>query len=197
MRGCAILLPAAGGASRMRGVDKLLMQVANRPLIAHVARQALSASAHVAVTLRPEDTARNAALGDLPLTRLRIPEASEGMAASFRAAASWAMRLPVQALMIVLPDMPEITAADMRALIEAQAAHPGKPLRASDIARKPGHPVILPRAVFSDLLSLAGDTGAREVLRRYPPRLHALPGQRALRDLDTPEDWAAWRGQPS
>jgi molybdenum cofactor cytidylyltransferase len=44
---------------------------------------------------------------------------------------------------------------------------------------------------------LTGDTGAREVLKRHSDRVHLVPlkGDRALTDLDTPEDWAAWRAR--
>ena len=36
--------------------------------------------------------------------------------------------------------------------------------------------------------------GAREVLRGAEVKLVPLPGRHALVDLDTPEDWAEWRG---
>jgi CTP:molybdopterin cytidylyltransferase MocA len=59
----------------------------------------------------------------------------------------------------------------------------------------PGHPVLFPKDCFDDLARLDGDQGARPVLRANDHRLLriALPGQRALIDLDTPEDWAQWR----
>ncbi len=193
MRGCAILLPAAGAATRMRGRDKLLEPVDGQPILRHVARLALTVSANLAVSLRDPDPARHKSLEGLPLARLCLPDASEGMAASLRAGASWAMGLPVGALMIALPDMPDLTAQDLRALIATQAANPSEALRASDMAGRAGHPVILPRRLFADMLQLRGDQGARQILRRHPPRLHALKGKRALTDLDTPEAWAAWR----
>lgn len=192
---CAILLPAAGASRRMRGGDKLLEQVEGRAVLRVIADRALAASPHVAVTLRPDDTARAAVLDALTLTRLPVPDAEEGMAASLRAGAQWAIALPVSALMIALPDMPDITDADMRALIADQAAHPDQPLRANDDTGKAGHPTILPRALFADMIALSGDTGARALLQANRPRLHPLPGNRALADLDTPEDWAEWRAR--
>ncbi len=192
---CAILLPAAGASRRMRGGDKLLEQVAGRAVLRVVAKRALSASPHVAVTLRPDDTARANTLDGLALERLIVPDADEGMAASLRAGTRWAMALPVSALMIALPDMPDVTATDMRALIADQAHHPDRPLRACDQTQTPGHPTILPRALFATMLELSGDAGARSLLHAHPPRLHPLPGNRALADLDTPEDWAEWRAR--
>ncbi|MGY6703145.1 nucleotidyltransferase family protein [Roseinatronobacter sp.] len=190
---CAIVLPAAGLARRMRGGDKLLENVDGMPLLRHVATQALQASDHVAVTLRPSAAERLAVIDDLPLTILRIPDADEGMAASLRAGAGWARSIQSSALMIALPDMPDITAADFRALIIAQAKHPDHCLRAASADHVPGHPVILPRMYFAAMQALQGDQGAREILRAHPPYLRPLSGQRALTDLDTPEDWDAWR----
>ncbi|MGP9791462.1 nucleotidyltransferase family protein [Roseinatronobacter sp. NSM] len=190
---CAIVLPAAGLARRMRGGDKLLEQIEGQALLRHVAQRALQASAHVAVTLRVGAAQRAAVLAGLPVTVLSVPDADEGMAASLRVAANWGLAAPVDALMIALPDMPDITSDDFRTLIAAQQARPDDCLRAATSDNRPGHPVIVPRALLRDMLALAGDQGARDILRAHPPRLHPLEGMRALTDLDTPEDWQAWR----
>jgi len=191
---CAILLPAAGASRRMRGADKLLEWLGNAPLLRVIAERALSASAHVAVTLPPNAQARAQALDGLPVQMLPVPDAAEGMAASLRAGAEWAMGLPADALMIALPDMPDVTAADMKALIAAQARRPDQPLRARTAAGVAGHPTLLPRALLPRVMGMQGDTGARALLRTHPPRLFTLAGDRAATDLDTPEDWARWRG---
>ena len=190
---CAIVLPAAGLARRMRGGDKLLEQVDGVPLLRRVAAQALQASDHVAVTMRPDASTRLSVIADLPLRILTLTDADEGMAASLRAGAAWAAKMPVNALMIALPDMPDINAEDFRELILAQAQTPDHCLRAASAAGEAGHPVILPRAFFPALQDLRGDLGARDILRAHPPHLHPLSGQRAITDLDTPEDWAEWR----
>lgn len=190
----AILLPAAGASRRMRGRDKLLEEVDGVALLRRSAMRAVATGAVVAVTL-PFGGARKAALDGLGLTILEI-DATEGMAASLRAGGTWAMGLGASALMVALPDMPDITTGDMTALFTAQAQHPETPLRAATEDGRPGHPVILPQRVFAQMATLKGDQGARAILKDHPPRLHPLPGQRALTDLDTPEAWAAWRAKP-
>lgn len=181
----------------MRGADKLAMPVDGTPLLRCAALIALAASPFVAVCLRPDDQARRALLEGLEVTILTVADAAEGMAASLREGARWADDLPVAALMIALPDMPEISSADMLALIAAQAETPDQPLRASTQLGTPGHPVILPRKLFAMVGALRGDSGARAILGAYPPRLHALADARAVTDLDTPEAWAAWQKQRS
>lgn len=187
----AILLPAAGASARMRGRDKLLEQIDSVALLRHSVLRALATGALVAVTL-PLNSARRVVLDGLDVTVLEL-DGSEGMAASLRAGAAWAESLGADALMIALPDMPDITPQDMQALFAAQDMTPQTPLRATTEDGHPGHPVILPRGLFAAMATLQGDKGARAVLNDHPPRLHPLPGPRAQTDLDTPEAWAAWR----
>ncbi|MFC7704871.1 NTP transferase domain-containing protein [Plastorhodobacter daqingensis] len=187
----AILIPAAGASRRMRGRDKLLEPVAGVPLLARQAAVARATGAEVLVTLPPGDPARRRALSaDQPV--LTVADAGTGLAASLRAgvaALAWA-----EAVMILLADLPEIGTDDLLALIAAWRATPGQILRAS-AGTVPGHPVIFPRALFGQFADLSGDRGARPILQAHADsvRLFPLPGRRAITDLDTPEDWAAWR----
>jgi molybdenum cofactor cytidylyltransferase len=195
MNRCAILLPAAGASSRMRGGDKLLEQVAKKPVLREMVQRALDTSTLLAVTLRPDDPARHAALDGLPVQRIMIPDAPEGMAASLRAGALWAASTEATALMIVLPDMPGITVEDLHSMIAAHALTPDTPLRASSADGTPGHPVILPRTFWGRMAHLRGDEGARQLFATHPPVLHRLEDARATQDLDTPEAWADWRSE--
>ncbi|MBC7156358.1 MAG: NTP transferase domain-containing protein [Rhodobacteraceae bacterium] len=190
----AIVLPAAGASARMRGRDKLLEPVDGIALLRRQALAALATGAHVLVTLPDPAGARGAALDGLALRRIAVPDAAEGMAASFRRAAA-ALPPGTPAAMVLLPDLPEITADDLRALLAARAAAlPATPvLRATAADGTPGHPVIVPARLFPRLATLHGDTGARAILAGETVRAVALPGRRATTDLDTPEAWAAWR----
>ena len=95
--------------------------------------------------------------------------------------------------MILPADMPELETSDLAAVIADFAVAPDAIHRGADADGTPGHPVIIPQRLFPALEGLRGDEGARSVLKREDVRLTALPGRRALTDLDTPEDWAAWR----
>lgn len=190
-----ILIPAAGASRRMRGADKLLEEIDGEPILRRTARIAAEAGAPVLVTLPdtgPLVPARRAALTGLGARILPVPDAHEGMAASLRAGAREIG--PAEGLMILLPDMPEITAADLRRLARAFAEDPSMPLRAATGDRtEAGHPVILPRRLMQEVAVLNGDRGARIVLEGERVRLVPLPGRHAVTDLDTPEDWDLWR----
>lgn len=194
-----VLLTAAGASRRMRGRDKLLERIAGVPLMAALAQRAASTGAQVLVTLPPKATARQAAIAGLDgVESLVVEEATEGMAASLRAGAAVAFARGAAGLMVLPADMPEITAADISTMIRSfeTSATPRPILRAqTGDGTTWGHPVILPRRLLSEVESLRGDTGARELLRRHAAIVlgQPLPGLRAVTDLDTPEAWQAWR----
>mgnify|MGYP000589391400 CR=1 FL=1 len=184
-----LVLLAAGGSSRMRGGDKLVEIVDGLPLIRRQALALIDADiGPVAVTLPPDRPARVEALSGLTLSMLMIPDATEGMSASLRAAALWAEG---SALLIVPADMPELTVEDFRKA--AEAFDGTAPLRATAADGTPGHPVIFPSDLLPGFSGLKGDEGARAILMLHRPRLFALPDRHATTDLDTPEAWAAWR----
>jgi len=191
-----VLICAAGRGTRMRGGDKLLEPVAERPLLRLLAERAVAAGAPVCVTLPDPPGARGAAAGGIEgVEPVPLPGAAEeGMAASLRLGAERAASAGACGLMVLPGDMPEIEPADISAMISAFLSDPACILRAAASGR-PGNPVILPADLFAEVAGLRGDTGARGILvaRGDRVRLFDLPGDRALVDLDTPEAWAAWR----
>lgn len=195
-----VLLAAAGAARRMRGPDKLTLPVGGVPLLRRQAQAALAAAAPVLVTLPPDDTGRRLALAGLPVRMETLPDAGEGLAASLRRGAGVGTAEGAAGLMVLLADMPDIGAADVAACAAAYRAAPDRVLRATAEDGTPGHPVILPARLFPVLAALSGDRGAREVVEAEAEvTLIPLPGRNALTNLDTPEDWAAWRaarGEP-
>lgn len=191
-----ILIPAAGASSRMRGADKLMEDVGGETALHRTARIARATGAKVVVTLPeggPHVAPRKAELSGLDVVALPVRDAHEGMAASLRTGVEAAGSAP--GLMVLLPDMPEITEEDIAGLIAAFAASPTTVLRAAAEDGTPGHPVIFPRRLYAEMAVQTGDVGGRRVLEGERVTLHPLPGRRAVTDLDTPEDWAAWRGE--
>ena len=183
----AILVLASGASSRMRGADKLLEEIDGVPLLLRAVRAACEVSNETIVALPPAGP-RRALLRDCPAKLVEVSE--RAMSASIRAGVT---ACGSDALMIHLADMPEIGAAEMATVAQAWRRANGPTLRATSDEGRPGQPVVFDRALFPALAALAGDDGARGVLRAHPPDLVRLPGRRALVDLDTPEEWAAWR----
>ena len=188
----AILILAAGAASRMRGADKLLEPVDGVPLLTRIARAALATGLPVTVALAPDRPARRAALNGLAVTPVTVPDPGLGMAASLVAGLA---AMPPGPVMLLLADLPEITAEDLRAVLQAAATAPQLIHRGTAADGTPGHPVLFPPWARAEMAALQGDEGARGLLRRHADRVRPvpLPGRHATTDLDTPEDWAAFR----
>ncbi len=194
----ALLILAAGAARRM-GRDKLLLPVEGRPMLRHVALTALQAARGrglpVIVTLPAGQPARRAAIADLDCALVEVEDAGEGMGASLRAGLA-ALPEGAGAVLVLLADMPAITAADLARMIKAHAREPGRILRAAGSAGEPGNPVLIPLSFLADF-PLSGDRGARDLLARHAASLRLVPveGDHALRDIDTAADWADWQNR--
>lgn len=195
MPNAAILILAAGQSRRMLGADKLLEPVAGQPLIRRQAQVALATGLPVWVTLPPDRPLRNACLQGLAVGIVSVADASLGMSCSLKAGNA---AIPADMAVIVwLADLPDITTDDLTALAKAAQTAPQAIIRATTTSGKPGHPIVFPPAFRADLNALTGDNGARDILKRHSENtvFIALPGNRALTDLDTPDDWAQWRAR--
>ena len=188
-----ILILAAGAARRMVGRDKLTEAVAGQPLLRKITLAALGTGLPVTIALPPDRPDRWAAVQNLAVERVTVAHPELGMAASLKA--GLAALPPTASILLLLADLPEIDSHDLTQMAQAQAQHPGLILRATSADGVPGHPVVFPPWARDGLMAIAGDEGARAVLRAHADkvRLIPLPGHHATTDLDTPEDWARWR----
>lgn len=188
------LILAAGQSSRMHHRDKLLEPVHGTPLLRRIARIACDVSDDVHVALHHNADNRLALLEDLPITPLLTPEAAEGMGGTMRAGVA---QLPdCDAFLLLLSDLPDLTADDLRAVITARETHPDNLIwRGATTTGKPGHPILFDAALRPQFETLQGDTGGEPLVNPLKDQTHLVrfDSDRARLDLDTPEDWANWR----
>ena len=190
-----ILILAAGAASRMRGTDKLLEQINGIALLRRQALMALTVSDDVRVALPPHPHARYDALDTLPVRTIEVADASAGMSASLRAIFETLER-DVTHAMLLLADLPDITQQDLERVQAGVAAQPDALIwRGATEDGQGGHPMVIAAPLFAAFRQLVGDEGGQSVVRNAGSQVQLvpLPGNRALCDLDTPEEWAAWR----
>ncbi|MBV7409939.1 NTP transferase domain-containing protein [Maritimibacter sp. DP1N21-5] len=192
-----VLILAAGQSSRMRGADKLLEPVeSGKPLLIDRIEAALLTGQPVVVTLPPREECpdRWALIEEWPVAAIEVRDAGEGLSASVAAGVEALPEMSV-AVMMLLADMPDITSEDMRRVL---AEFDGESiLRGATADGIAGHPVVFPARDFPALRSLNGDEGARRLFRENRDRVRpvTLPYSHARTDLDTPEDWDAWRSR--
>jgi len=148
----------------------------------------------VLVTLRADRPLRGSVIAGLGAKTVTIDGPDEGIAASIRAGALWA-QMRDAALMVLLADLPDITASDIITMAQAARDHDGQIVQATASDGTPGHPVVWPPSVLPQLALVLGDSGGRQIIAQSGLPIHrvALPGRAAVTDLDTPEAWAAWR----
>lgn len=186
------LLLAAGQSTRMQGRDKLLEQVQGQPVLALLANRALAVGP-VYATLPAPDHPRCAVLpaGAVPVI---VQGAHLGMSASLRAGIA---ALPENTTgVIILPaDMPDITTQDLAAIRQHALITRAPIIRATTPDGQFGHPAYFAASQFPRFAALTGDRGGAVLFKgmEAQTRTVILQGDRAVLDLDTPEDWAAYR----
>ena len=191
----AALLLAAGTSTRMGEANKLIATLDGKPLVRIAAEAALGsrASSLVAVTgYRRDDVER--ALDGLDVTLAHNPDFAGGLSTSLRAGMQW---VPPDAdgLVVLLADMPGITAAAVDRLIAA-FRHEAIVIATADGKR--GNPVIWPRRFFADLTAVTGDVGGRRLIEENRSSVIEVEiGLPAALDIDNPEELLAAGGKPA
>lgn len=185
----AVML-AAGRARRMGKAHghKLLACFDGVPLVRRAVEAAIASAVrkvHVITGYRAEEI--EAVLSGLDVALTRNDGYASGMASSLAAGLA---RLPADAAgaLILLADMPQITADHCDRLIAAFRAHHGRAVVRAVSHAKRGNPVILPRAAFEAAMDLSGDVGARPIVESGAFEVIDVElGEAAEIDVDTPE----------
>ena len=204
-RRIAALVLAAGRSSRFEGGHKLLADTGGTPLIAGV-MTALSQSdaASIILVTAPDGQPIVAAAGPGRWRGVVNDAAQEGLASSIRAGlraleaeqTSAAGEPSLAGVLIVLADMPGVTAELANALIALSAAHDHSAIVfPAGPDGQQGHPVVWPRALFPELMKLSGDQGAKALLRSHRDAVVtlAVTDASAFLDIDTRQDLARYR----
>ncbi len=187
-RRVAALVLAAGSSRRMAGSNKLLQPVAGVPMVRRAANAALASrsTAVVVVTGFDADAVRESLAG-LDLEFAHNPEHASGMASSLRAGLG-ALPADTDAVVVVLGDMPMVTAAHIDSLIAAFDPARGNIVVPVKGDRR-GNPILWPRALFAEMQQVQGDVGARELLKIHAERVERVPcdDDAIFADVDTPD----------
>jgi molybdenum cofactor cytidylyltransferase len=113
----------------------------------------------------------------------------QGIASSIHAGLR-ALDTAAPGALILTCDQPRLTAAHLRALLDAFAAQSEPGIVASAYAGALGVPAVFPRSMFADLLALRGDKGARSLFVKPLSPLIAIEFDGGEMDIDLPGDLA-------
>ena len=193
---------AAGTASRYRAADptarsKLLAPVRGKALVRHAVDAALASRARpVVVVTGHAREAVEAALGDAAVRVVFNPLYEDGLSTSLRAGVT-AVPEGTAGVLVLLGDMPLVTADLLDRLIGAFEARPDAAAVAPVFGGQRGNPVLLSRALFPAVARLTGDAGARKLLAGIGGVLDVeVDNHGVMLDVDTPDALAQFGQQP-
>jgi molybdenum cofactor cytidylyltransferase len=177
----------ASGASRRFGSNKLLADLAGRPVVRWSA-EALAGGVDALVVVVPRDsTLLRTALVGVPVRFAENPNAHEGVASSLRAGIA-ALPSEVEAVVIALGDQPTLEPQVVRRVVTTwRGARAGTRAVTAAYADGRGHPTLFAAELFPSLSALDGDRGARDLLESLGDAVASVEvaGVRPA-DVDTP-----------
>jgi molybdenum cofactor cytidylyltransferase len=183
------LLLAAGQSRRMGGPNKLLAEVDGAPMVAYVARRLLASRARpIIAVLGNQADAVEAALGKLPVERVRNPEFAGGLSTSLKRGIA-ALPSELEGALICLGDMPLISGRHIDRLIAAFNPLEGRAIVVPTRRGKRGNPVLWSKRFFPEMAELAGDVGAKHLIGKHAELVAEveMDDDAILVDIDTPE----------
>ena len=194
--GVAALVLAGGQSRRMGGPNKLLAEVAAKPMVRHVVEAALASRADpVVVVVGHQQHEVRQALRGLKVRFAANPDFALGLSTSLKAGLA---ALPAEAAgaVVCLGDMPGVSAGLIDRLIAAFDPVEGRSIIVPTRHGKRGNPVLWSRAFFAEMQAVSGDVGARHLIGEHAGAVVEIEADSdgPLLDIDTPEALAAYTG---
>lgn len=189
---CAAVILAAGASTRL-GQPKQLLRNGGESLLRGTARLAVEAGcAPVFTVLGYEAGKMEPEFSGLPIETVVNENWREGIGASLRAGMNAVRKLePLpDAVLVLVCDQPRLTGDHLRALLARHEPGRATAITASVYAGRAGVPAVFSARLFSELVALSGDRGARDLIRAHGLEVRGIPWPEGEWDLDRPEDLA-------
>jgi molybdenum cofactor cytidylyltransferase len=186
-------LVLAAGESRRMGKDKALLEYHGQPFLDVVLENLRKAYVTPVIVVLGHHAEEVQRASHLPSELVMInPDYRTGQTSSLQAGLR-ALDVPeIAGVLLCLVDHPAAGAAVMRQLVDAFAATSASVVIPVYQGQR-GHPVLIGRNLFEELLALDPRKGANTVVRKYLDVTHFLevedPG--VLLDIDEPGDYQA------
>ena len=188
-----VIVLAAGQASRFTGPGHKLAQALDG---SDDAGTVLSVTLRNAISSRlPVLVVTNAELAPLAYQQVAArdvvvlpPSRARGMGDSIAAGVS--ARADAAGWLLLPADMPRVRPGTLQLVAQALQTHA---VAYAQYRGRRGHPVGFSAELFSELVALTGDDGARRLVARYPAQAVEIDDPGVLIDIDTVQDLAALR----
>jgi molybdenum cofactor cytidylyltransferase len=187
----------AAGQSRRMGQPKMVLPWGNTSVIGKVVTTILQAGVdELIVVTGGSRQLVEAALKGLPARAVFNPRYAEGeMLLSLQAGLA-DLSPVIAAVLVVLGDQPQIEVDVVRQIV-TRYRESGALLIVPSYQRRRGHPWLVDRAAWSQILGLRPPVTLRDFLNSYQDQIDylAVDTSSILQDLDTPEDYRHHRLQ--
>lgn len=174
----AVVVLAAGQSRRFGAANKLLAQIAGKPLARHVTTSLVGLPRAFGVVVT-----RNRNISGLfrsACFRIVVPEKAGTHSESLRAGLRYAERHGASHVLLLLADMPGIKSQYLKEMSKKIGIHPV----ISEHNKTTRPPALIPRSLYRRLLQLRGDRGAAAILRSRPDLIRLTINGAQARDVD-------------
>jgi len=185
----AVIVLAAGAGSRFGGpTHKLQQHLGTSNVLGATLRNALDSRLPVVVvtTAQLSDTARGlVAARDVVVLPAAGSAVREPLGMGYSIAAGVSARADASGWLVLPGDMPLVRASTLLAVARALDQYP---VAFAQYRGRRGHPVGFAAELYSELITLTGDEGARRLVARYPAQGVEVNDEGVLLDVDTEDD---------
>lgn len=187
-----VIVLAAGSGSRFKaGMHKLLQPFGGSTVLGTTLERAIESGLPVRVVATPAlapEVSRHVALRDI----VELPESGtpgmEHLGMGYSIASGVSASADAAGWLVMPGDMPLVRSSTFIAVAGALADHA---VTYAQYQGRRGHPVGFSPELYSELVQLSGDEGARRVVARFPSFGVEVDDPGVLIDLDTTDDLAA------
>jgi molybdenum cofactor cytidylyltransferase len=179
------------------GRNKLTIEINGKAVIAHVVEAALAARLEPVVVVTGFDDRRlRHALTEYPVIWAHNPHFADGMSSSLRTGLG-VLPTDVDAVLVCLGDMPAVRSDHLERIRAAFDPTADRTICVPVLRGQRGNPVLLGRRHLAEMLTLAGDRGARQLLALHRDQVYEveMDDDAVLTDLDTADALAAYVGR--
>lgn len=181
----------AAGASKRLGTPKQQLPFQNKSLLQNVVHTATqSGNMTVVVVLGAFATQIKQQLIDEKVNTVINPGWPTGMGGSIKTGLQHLLHLSpnVNSALLLLCDQPFITTPLLEEMYALKTTS-GKPIVACSYGNTIGTPALFDKSLFSQLLALNGQEGAKKILLQHPEQVATVDFPQGAVDIDTNGDY--------
>ncbi len=183
----ALVLTAAGSSKRFGG-DKLAYPIDGKPMLLHALElydRLRDRFVLRTVVLKTGAAERRAVAERMEYRVTENPDPERGIASSVVLGTETAAKADPDGILYAVGDQPRVTEKTVLALLSVFETDPTR-IVAPIADGKRGNPVLFPKDLIPELLTLSGDVGGSQVIAKHPDRLVTVEvPAKELYDVDT------------